>query len=52
MEKMTRMSVVLLDLDRKIRSVLEVVRLLYKKTGVMNERIDDVVKLVKTDEQR
>ena len=51
MEKLTRLSVVLLDLDRKMRSLLEVVRLLYKKTGVMNERIDDVVKLVKTDEQ-
>jgi hypothetical protein len=51
-EKMTRMSVVLLDLDKKMRSLFEAVRLLYKKTGMMNERIDDVVKLVKTDEQR
>jgi len=51
-EKMTRMSVVLLDLDKKMRSLYEVVRLFYRKTEVMNERINDVIKLVKTDKQR
>ena len=51
-EKMTRMSVVLLDLDKKMRSLYEVIRLFYTKTEVMNERINDVIKLVKTDKQR
>jgi len=49
---MTRMSVVLLDIDNKIRSLYEVVRLFYRKTEVMNERINDVIKFVKTDKQR
>ena len=49
---MTGMSVVLLDLDKKIRSLYEVLRLFYRKTEVMNERINDVIKLVKTDKQR
>jgi len=49
---MTRMSVVLLDRDNKIRSLYEVVRLFYRKTEVMNERINDVIKFVKTDKQR
>ena len=51
-EKMTGMSVVLLDLDKKMRSLYEVIRLFYRKTEVMNERINDVIKLVKTDKQR
>jgi hypothetical protein len=51
-EKITRMSVVLLALDKKMRSLYEVVRLFYRKTEVMNERINDVIKLVKTDKQR
>jgi len=51
-EKMTRMSVVLLDLDKKMRSLYKVIRLFYTKTEVMNERINDVIKLVKTDKQR
>ena len=51
-EKMTRMSVVLLDLDKKMHSLYEIVRLFYRKTEVMNERIEDVIKLVKTDKQR
>ena len=51
-EKMTSMSVVLLDLDKKMRSLYEVIRLFYRKTEVMNERINDVIKLVKTDKQR
>jgi hypothetical protein len=51
-EKMTRMSVVLLDLDKKMRSLYEVIHLFYRKTEVMNEHINDVIKLVKTDKQR
>ena len=51
-EKMTRMFVVLLDLDKKMRSLYEVVRLFYRKTEVMNERINDVINLAKTDKQR
>ena len=51
-EKITRMSVVLLDLDKKMHSLYEIVRLFYRKTEVMNERINDVIKLVKTDKQR
>jgi hypothetical protein len=43
---------VLLALDKKMRSLYEVVRLFYRKTEVMNERINDVIKLVKTDKQR
>ena len=46
------MSVVLLDLDKKMRSLYKVIRLFYTKTEVMNERINDVIKLVKTDKQR
>jgi hypothetical protein len=46
------MSVVLLDLDKKMHSLYEIVRLFYRKTEVMNERINDVIKLVKTDKQR
>ncbi len=49
---MTGMSVVLLDLDKKMRSLYEVIRLFYRKTEVMNERINDVIKLVKTDKPR
>ena len=51
-EKVTRMSVLLLDLDKKMRSLYEVIRLFYRKTEVMNERINDVIKLVKTGEPR
>ena len=51
-EEMARISVVLLDLDKKMRSLYEVIRLFYRKTEVMNERINDVIKLVKTDKQR
>ena len=51
-ENMTRMSVMLLDFDKKIRSLYEVVRLCYRKTEVMNERINDVIKFVKPDKQR
>jgi hypothetical protein len=51
-EKMTRMSVMLLDLDKKMRSLYEVIRLFYRKTEVMNERINDVIKLAKTGKQR
>ncbi|HEX7534734.1 MAG TPA: hypothetical protein VF343_05710 [Syntrophales bacterium] len=51
-EKMTRMSVVLLDLDKKMRSLYEVVRLFYRKTELMNERINDIIKVVKKDKQR
>ena len=45
-EKMTLMSAMLLDLDKKTRSLYEVLRLFHKKTEVMNQRISDVVKLV------
>ncbi len=51
-EKMTRMSVVLLDLDKKMRSLYEVVRLFYRKTELMNERINDIIKVVNKDKQR
>lgn len=51
-ENMTRMSVVLLDLDKKMRSLYEVIRLFYRKTELMNERINDVIALVKKDKQR
>jgi len=51
-EKMTRMSVVLLDLDKKMRSLYEVVRLFYRKTELMNERINDIVEVVEKDKQR
>jgi len=51
-EKINRMSLVLLDLDKKMHSLYEIVRLFYRKTEVMNERINDVIKLVKTDKQR
>ena len=45
-EKMNLMSAMLLDLDKKTRSLYEVLRLFHKKTEVMNQRISDVVKLV------
>jgi hypothetical protein len=41
-----------LDFDKKIHSLYEVVRLCYRKTEVMNERINGVIKFVKTDKQR
>ena len=45
-EKMTLMSAMLLDLDKKTRSLYEVLRLFHKKTEVMNQRISDVAKLI------
>jgi hypothetical protein len=45
--KMIRMSAMLLDLDKKMRSLYEVFRLFHRKTEVMNQRISDVAKLVK-----
>jgi peptidoglycan hydrolase CwlO-like protein len=50
-EKISRMSVVLLDLDKKVHSLYEIVRLFHRKTEVMNERISDVIKLLKKDKQ-
>jgi len=51
-KKVIRISVMLLDFDRKISSLHEVVSLLYRKTEVMNARINDLIKFVKSKEQR
>jgi hypothetical protein len=51
-EKMTCMSAILLDIDKKMRSLYEVVRLFHRKTEVMNQRINDVVNLVKIGKQQ
>ena len=51
-EKMTLMSAMLLDLDKKTRSLYEVLRLFHKKTEVMNQRISDVVKLANIREKQ
>ena len=51
-EKMTLMSTMLLDLDKKTRSLYEVLRLFHKKTEVMNQRISEVVRLVNVREKK
>jgi len=51
-EKMIRMSAMLLDLDKRMRSLYEVFRLFHRKTEVMNQRISDVVQLVKIGKKR
>ena len=51
-EKMTLMSAMLLDLDKKTRSLYEVLRLFHKKTEVMNQRISEVVRLVNIREKQ
>jgi hypothetical protein len=51
-EKMTLMSAMLLDLDKKTRSLYEVLRLFHKKTEMMNQRISDVVKLANIREKQ
>jgi len=51
-EKMTLMSTMLLDLDKKTRSLYEVLRLFHKKTEVMNQRISEVVRLVNIREKQ
>jgi hypothetical protein len=51
-EKMTGLSVMLLDIDKKMRSLYEVITLFYKKTEVMNERINDAVALLKSGKHR
>jgi hypothetical protein len=42
----------LLDLDKRMRSLYEVFRLFHRKTEVMNQRISDVVQLVKIGKKR
>jgi hypothetical protein len=51
-EKMIRMSAMLLDLDKKMRSLYEVFRLFHRKTEVMNQRINDLARLVKIGKKR
>jgi hypothetical protein len=46
-EKMIHMSAMLLELDKRVRSLYEVFRLFHKKTEMMNQRISDVVQRVK-----
>ncbi len=51
-EKMIRMSAMLLDLDKRVRSLYEVFRLFHQKTELMNQRIGEVVQLVKIGKKR
>jgi len=51
-EKMIRMSAMLLDLDKRMRSLYEVFRLFHKKSEMLNQRINDVVQLVKIGKKR
>ncbi len=50
-EKMASISVTLLKLDKKMHSLYEVTGLLYRKTKLMNESINDVIKIGKNSKQ-